>query len=149
MTDANVLFMPYSLSINSHILSPFLIALNSPTIFCHSSPWCPLFVIIITTGTNKLSGAIPTEIGELILLTRLRLGKYDGCLRSVHALFFICTHHGLCCVFYLFNGTEENELTGHIPIELQTLPIKYCYLGEYRASSLYYACNFFLIRLPS
>jgi hypothetical protein len=46
-------------------------------------------VILITTDQSSLSGTIPTEIGQLTELTRIDMGKYDGCLRSFHALFFI------------------------------------------------------------
>jgi hypothetical protein len=56
---------------------------------CHSSPYCPLFVILITTGSSQIAGTIPTEIGQLTVLTILWLGKYDGCLRRFHALFSI------------------------------------------------------------
>jgi hypothetical protein len=38
---------------------------------------------------NNLSGSLPTEIGILLDLVNLFLGKYDGCLRCFHALFFI------------------------------------------------------------
>jgi hypothetical protein len=91
MTDAYVLSMPYSLSINSHILSSFLRSSLSihQQHHCHSSTYCPFFAILITTDTNSLSGTIPTEIVQLAELRSLSLRKYDGCLRSLHALFFI------------------------------------------------------------
>jgi hypothetical protein len=46
-------------------------------------------VILITTDENQIAGTIPTEIGQLTVLGYLGLRKYDGCLRSFHALFFI------------------------------------------------------------
>jgi hypothetical protein len=49
-------------------------------------------VILITTEyseAKQLTGTIPTEIGQLTELTDLNLRKYDGCLRSFLALFFI------------------------------------------------------------
>jgi hypothetical protein len=45
--------------------------------------------MLITTEDNSFFGTIPTEIGQLTVLTYLWLGKYDGCLRSFHALSFI------------------------------------------------------------
>jgi hypothetical protein len=42
---------------------------------CHSSPYCPFFVILITTDYNELSGTIPTEIGQMIELEHLDLGE--------------------------------------------------------------------------
>jgi hypothetical protein len=53
----------------------------------HSSPLCPLFVILFTTALNSLSGLIPTEIGQLTELTYLNLCEYDKCFRRFHALF--------------------------------------------------------------
>jgi surface polysaccharide O-acyltransferase-like enzyme len=91
MTDADVVFMPYSLSISSHISSSLLrqsLSIHQQH-HCHSSPYCPFFVILIMTGFNSLTGTIPTEIGQLTVLTSLYLRKYDGCLSSFHALFFI------------------------------------------------------------
>jgi hypothetical protein len=70
------------------------------------------------------------------VLDNLILGKYDGCLRCFHALFFIYTHHGLCCLFYYICGTADNNLIGQIPTELQTLPLGFCDLSECRAFSL-------------
>jgi hypothetical protein len=95
-------------------------------------------VILITTDNNSLSGTIPTEIGQLTKLASLHLGKYDGCSRSLHALFFIfklTTGSTMSSIYFVERGTEENELTGQIPIELQTLPLynRYgCNLREYR-----------------
>jgi hypothetical protein len=84
----HALFFIYKLTYS--VLSSPLIALNSPTTHHrHSSPYCPFFVILITTDGNQLSGSIPTEIGELTVLGSLTLCKYDGCLRRFHALFFI------------------------------------------------------------
>jgi hypothetical protein len=118
-------------------------------------------VILITTDNNSLSGTIPTEIGQLTKLASLHLGKYDGCSRSLHALFFIfklTTGSTMSSIYFVERGTEENELTGQIPIELQTLPLynRYgCNLREYRVfphpptlppSPLYYAYRVFLIR---
>jgi hypothetical protein len=94
-------------------------------------------VILITTARTSLSGTIPTEIGQLTSLGYLHLGKCDGYSRSFHALFFI--FQLTTCAFYLFCGTGENELTGQIPIELQTIPLydgyPVCFLREYRAFS--------------
>jgi hypothetical protein len=45
------------------VLFPPLIVLNSPPAsqhHCHSSPYCPIFVILTPTGVNDLSGTIPT-----------------------------------------------------------------------------------------
>jgi hypothetical protein len=69
---------------------------------------------------------------ELTRLWLRKYAKYAGCVRSFHALFFIYTHPGLCCLYFIC-GTEENELTGKIPTELQTIPLSFCQLGECRA----------------
>jgi hypothetical protein len=36
-------------------------------------------VILVTTDGSQLSGTIPTEIGQLTVLERLDLCKYEGC----------------------------------------------------------------------
>jgi surface polysaccharide O-acyltransferase-like enzyme len=88
MTDAfHALFFIYKLTY-FYLFSP-LIALNSPTTPLSFIAILSIFLILITTGSNQLIGTIPTEIGQLTALTQLYLGKYDGCLRSFHALFFI------------------------------------------------------------
>jgi hypothetical protein len=76
-------------------------------------------------------------------LTQLSLGKYDECLRSFHALFFLykltyfvlSSPRALLCFLFIFE-TDDNDLTGQIPTELQTLPLNTCYLRECRAFSL-------------
>jgi hypothetical protein len=65
------------------------IALDPPTTPLPFIAYCPFVVILITTEDNSLSGTIPPEIGQLTELFTLYLGKYDGYLRSLHALFLI------------------------------------------------------------
>jgi hypothetical protein len=100
-------------------------------------------VILITTGENQIAGTIPTEIGQLTVLDNLYLGKYDECLRSLHALFFIYTHifrplfavnrsqftnniiviHRYCPLFVILITTGENQISGTIPTEIGQLTV--------------------------
>jgi hypothetical protein len=68
-------------------------------------------VILITTEYNALSGTIPTEIGQLTVLQYLFAGKYDGCLRCFHALFFIYTH--IFCPLFSVNRSQFTNNTMH------------------------------------
>jgi hypothetical protein len=93
---------PIAAGLSSHMktaFSPFGQFTTTPSSFIAI---LSIFVILITTDNNQLAGTIPTEIGQLTGLEWLYLCKYEGCVRSFHALFFIYTHYGLCCVFYLF-----------------------------------------------
>jgi hypothetical protein len=93
-------------------------------------------VILITTDDNQLTGTIPTEIGQLTVLTDIRLRKYDGCLPGTFfscPILYLSTHHWHCCLFYFICATDRNDLIGEIPSELQTRPLVNCFLGECRA----------------
>jgi hypothetical protein len=72
-----LLFITYSVSIISHILSFFSVnrsqfTNNTTVMHRHIIHFC---VILITIDGNELSGTIPTEIGQLTGLTELFLGK--------------------------------------------------------------------------
>ena len=109
-------------------------------------------MILITTGDNQLSGPIPSEIGQLTELTDLDLSKYNGCLRSFHALFFIykltyfvlfpplialnspttrLSFIAILSIFLILITTGDNDLSGQIPIKLENIPL--CSLSECRA----------------
>jgi hypothetical protein len=84
------------------------------------------------------------------VLDQLYLRKYDGCLRSFHALFFIYKLTTGSAVSSILRATDENDLTGQIPIGLET--VSSCFLGESNAFSslpFLHLCRVFLIRLPS
>jgi hypothetical protein len=126
-------------------------------------------VILITTVLNQLSGTIPTEIGQLTVLTRLWLGKYDGCLRSFHALFLIykltyfvlffplialnspttpLSFIAMLSIFVILITTDQNELTGTTPTEIvQLAELSYLNLGKYDGCLRSFHALFFIYKL--
>jgi hypothetical protein len=147
--------MPYSLSINSHILSSFSIHQQH---HCHPSPYCPFFVILITTAGHLLSGTISTEIGKLKALNFMDLCKYDGCLCSFHALYFIYkltyfailspsialnspTTHTIVIHRVILITTAGNSLSGTIPKEIgQLTALVTLRLGKYDGMLTFFSC---------
>jgi hypothetical protein len=102
-------------------------------------------VILITTDANQLSGTIPTEIGQLTVLRDVRLGKYDGCLRSFHAPIAAGLSSHMKTVFSPFGCTSigYNSLSGSLPTEIGILLDlarldlgRYSFFGKSDASSI-------------